>query len=160
VSVLSRQLGDEHAKLMPHVDELRIIADLAPELAPEAVRARVRDEHQFLVRDFLPHMDAEQETLYPVMERVGRSPSLPLSHAHEEIRGLIDALGALGEPEGVEGAGWLLETRRALYQLFAFLKVHLAEEELFAPSLEAELSEREGTELAARLEFGAPPRSD
>ena len=159
MSVLSQQLGDEHAKLMPHVDELRIIADLAPELPAATLRARVRDEHGFLVHDFLPHMDAEQEALYPIMERLARTPGRPLMHAHDEFRGLIDALGALSEPGGVTGAGWLLELRRALYQLFAFLKVHLAEEELFAPALEDQLSDRERTELAARLEFGAPPQS-
>jgi Hemerythrin HHE cation binding domain len=161
MSVLTRQLNDEHAKLMPHVDELRVIADAAPGLGEAALRDRVHVEHQFLVRDFVPHMDAEQETLHPVMARllVGRRPRIRLTHAHDEIRGLIDALGALGEPAGVVGAAWLLETRRALYQLFALLKVHLAEEELFAPILEAELSEAEGLQLAAQLEFGAPPRS-
>ena len=65
----------------------------------------------------------------------------------------------MSEPAGVEGAAWLLETRRALYELFCLLKVHLAEEELFAPILEAELSENERTKLAAELEFGVPPRA-
>ena len=158
MSVLTRQLNDEHAKLMPHVDELRSVADVAPQVPAAELRLRVRDEYQFLVRDFLPHMDAEQEALYPVMDRLGRGQGTPPMHAHDEIRGLVDVLGALSEPGGVEGAGWMLETRRALYQLFAFLKVHLAEEELFAPVLEAQLSEEEEIELAARLEFGAPPR--
>jgi Hemerythrin HHE cation binding domain len=160
MSVLSKQLGDEHAKLMPHVDELRIIADFAPDLPEASLRARVLTEYRFLVRDFVPHMDAEQETLYPAIQQVGSRPGPPLEHAHEQIRGLIDTLGALSEPGGVSGAGWLLETRRALYQLFALLKVHLAEEELLAPILEDQLSEDAGTELAARLEFGAPPRSE
>jgi hypothetical protein len=105
-------------------------------------------------------MDAEQETLHPVMERLlrDRHPRIPLTHTHHEVRGLIDALGALSEPAGVVGEAWLLETRRALYELFALLKIHLAEEELFAPILESELSDAEGLELAAQLEFGVPPR--
>lgn len=161
MSVLTQQLTDEHAKLMPHVDELRAIADDAPELPRASLRDRVRREHQFLVRDFIPHMEAEQETLHPVMERLlrDRTPRIEMTHAHTEIRGLIDSLGALGEPAGVEGAAWVLETRRALYELFALLKVHLAEEELFAPILEEGLSEGERTELAAELEFGVPPRA-
>lgn len=161
MSVLTRQLGDEHAKLMPHVDELRVIADEAPGLPLSALRDRVRREHEFLLRDFVPHMETEQETLHPVMERLlrDRTPRIAMTHAHTEIRGLIDSLGALSEPAGVQGTAWLLETRRALYELFCLLKVHLAEEELFAPILEAELSEDERTELAAELEFGVPPRA-
>jgi hypothetical protein len=156
MSVLSSQLNDEHAKLMPHVDALRELADAGPELPEATLRERVHAEHGFLVRDFLPHMDAEQAALYPMLERLDPAPA-PMAHAHDEIRGLIDALGAVSEPGGVTGAGWLLETRRALYQLFAVLKVHLAEEELFTPAIEAQLDERQTMELAARLEFGAPP---
>ena len=159
MSLLTVQLGEEHAKLMPHVDELRIVADYAPEIPESSLRSRVRREYEFLVQEVLPHMDAEQETLHPVMERLlsDRHPRLPLAHSHAEIRGLVDALGALSEPGGVVGTAWQLETRRALYQLFALLKIHLAEEEMFTPILEAELSEAEDVELAAKLEFGAPP---
>ncbi|MDH4334364.1 MAG: hypothetical protein OEW24_03740 [Chloroflexota bacterium] len=62
-------------------------------------------------------MDTEQATLHPVMERLlrERHPRIPLTDTHNEIRGLIDALGALSEPAGVVGDAWLLETRRALY---------------------------------------------
>lgn len=160
MSVLTQQLNDEHAKLLPRVDELRVIADDAPAMPEQALRDRVDIAHQFLVNDFLPHMDAEQETLHPVMERLlrERHPRIPLGHTHHEIRGLIDVLDALSEPGGVVGTAWLLETRRALYELFALLKIHLAEEELFAPILEAELPESEALELAAQLEFGVPPK--
>ena len=160
MSVLTQQLNDEHAKLLPRIDELRVIADDAPAMPEKALRDRVEITHRFLVSDFIPHMDAEQETLHPVMERLLREhhPRIPLGHTHHEIRGLIDALGALSEPGGVVGAAWLLETRRALYELFALLKIHLAEEEQFAPILEAELRESEALELAAQLEFGVPPK--
>ena len=159
MSLLTEQLNEEHAKLQPHVDELRIVADYAPQIPPSALRSRVRREYEFLLREFIPHMDAEQETLHPVMERLlrDRHPRSPLAHTHQEIRGLIDALGALSEPGGVVGTAWQLETRRALYQLFSLLKIHLAEEELFTPILEGELSEAEDVELAAKLEVGGPP---
>jgi len=160
MSVLTQQLNDEHAKLLPRIDELRVIADDAPAMADEALRERVGLAHEFLVRDFVPHMDAEQATLHPVMERLLREhhPRIPLGATHHEIRGLIDALGALSEPGGVVGAAWLLETRRALYELFALLKIHLAEEELFVPILDSALSDAEELELAAQLEFGVPPK--
>jgi hemerythrin-like domain-containing protein len=156
---LTDQLHEEHDKLMPHIDALRILADDAPRLDPADLRARMLGEHAFLVRDFVPHMDAEQETLYPAMEQVLRASrsNARMSHAHGEIRGLIDAVGALGDAAGASGVAWLLEVRRALYELFALLKVHLAEEELLTPILEGQLTEAEEVELAAHLEFGVPP---
>ena len=128
-------------------------------LSVSAVKAldryeRVRREHEFLVHAFVPHMETEQETLHPVMERLlrERTPRIPMTHAHTEIRGLIDSLGALGEPAGVEGTAWLVETRRALYELFALLKVHLAEEEHYLAVLEGSLSPEERDALAQSLD--------
>ncbi len=157
---LTAQLRKEHAKLMPHVDELRIIADYAPEIPHASLRERLQHEHEFLVREFVPHMDSEQRVLYPIMEPLleRHSEVPPVTHAHEDIQRLIEALGGWSEGPGPEQAArWVLEARRTLYQLYALLKVHLAEEELDAPIVESELSENLVTAVAARLEFGAQP---
>ena len=53
MSLLTVQLGEEHAKLMPHVDELRIVADYAPEIPESSLRSRVRREYEFLVQEVL-----------------------------------------------------------------------------------------------------------
>jgi hypothetical protein len=159
MSQLMEQLRDEHSKLMPHIDALRVIADEAPEAPAESLRARLRVEHAFLVHEFLPHMDAEQETLHEAIEQVLRAtrPRMRMTDAHTETRALIDEIGALGDAAGASGIAWLLEARRALYQLYALLKVHLAEEELFTPILVEQLSEAQELDLAAKLEFGVPP---
>lgn len=155
--LLTAQLRKEHAKLMPHVDELRVIADYAAEVPLASLQERLRREHEFLVGEFVPHMEAEQATLLPVMEEL-----LPdrhsFQHAHGEIRQLIAALEQPRRSAAEPGASeWVLGQRRALYQLYALLKVHLAEEELYTPILERQLTAAQETELAARLEFGAPP---
>ena len=157
---LTGQLRKEHAKLMPHVDELRIIADYAPEIPHGSLRARLFREHEFLVHEFLPHMESEQRVLYPIMEPLlERHSEVPsVTHAHDRIQALIDALGAASEGPGSRAPErWVLEARRTLYELYALLKVHLAEEELNAPIVESELSENLVTAVAARLEFGEPP---
>ncbi len=156
---LTAQLRKEHAKLMPHVEELRVIADHAPEIPCESLRDRVCREHTFFIREFVPHMDIEQQGWFPALELIAaRGDALaPMAHAHEDVRRLIDALGRSCEEPVQSEATWVLDARRTLYQLYALLKVHLAEEELQAPLLERELSPKQATGLAAQLEFGEPP---
>ena len=160
MGLLAAQLRKEHAKLMPHVDELRVIADYAADIPPASLRDRLRREHAFLTGEFVPHMQVEHEALYPAL---GDFPShhdsaSPMSDAHLEIATLIDALGGHTHVSDASLApGWVLDARRTLYQLYALLKIHLAEEEFNAPRLEEQLSGAEQLELAARLEFGTPP---
>lgn len=156
---LTAQLRKEHAKLMPHVDELRVIADYAPEIPPESLHERLCAEHAFLIREFVPHMDIEQAGWFPALELiVARDDALaPMAHAHDDVRRLIAALGASCEQGADLDGSAVLDARRTLYQLYALLKVHLAEEELQAPVLERELSDAQATGLAAQLEFGEPP---
>jgi Hemerythrin HHE cation binding domain len=157
MALLSAQLRKEHAKLMPHVDALLAAADEAATLGPPALQARISAEYAFLIGDFLPHMDSEQESLVPVIERLALGADF-IRDAHQAIRELIEDLGAPDLP-AADGSSaiWTLGRRRVLYQLFALLKTHLAEEEWLIPIVEARLSRAEETELAARLEFGAPP---
>ncbi len=156
---LTAQLRKEHAKLMPHVEELRVIADYAPEIPCESLRERLCREHSFFMREFVPHMEIEQKGWFPAIELLAaRGDALaPMAHAHEDVRRLIDALGQSCQEHAESDARWVLDARRTLYQLYALLKVHLAEEELQAPLLEAELSEKAAVGLAAQLEFGEPP---
>ncbi len=157
---LAAQLRKEHAKLMPHVDELRVIADYAAEIPTGSLKERLQREHQFLVHEFVPHMDSEQRVLYPIMEPLlERHPEVPaVTHAHDDIARLIEALGQAARGPWQQAADrWVLAVRRTLYELYALLKVHLAEEELNAPVVETELSENLVIALAARLEFGAGP---
>jgi hypothetical protein len=157
---LTEQLRKEHAKLMPHVDELRIIADYAPDIGAGALQDRICREHVFFTQEFLPHMEIEQKGWYPALELISTDQLAlsPLEHAHDEVRLLLDALGQSCHETGRElDSAWVLDARRTLYQLYALLKVHLAEEELHAPLLERELSPAQATGLAAQLEFGEPP---
>ena len=144
---LSDRLCAEHTRLMPHVDDLRVIADQAAETPREALQERLRQEHDFLTAELLPHMAAVQETLYPSFERLmqNRHSMTPMSREHDQIRQLLDAIGQLAHSSGTtrvtQGSPWLMDVRRALYRLYALLKVHLAEEEMYTPILEHELTD-------------------
>lgn len=152
---LTDRLCAEHSRLMPHVDDLRVIADEAADSTRDILAGRLRSEHDFLSAELLPHMAAVQEILYPSFERLmqNRHSMTPMSREHDRIRRLLDTLGQLAQasstPRGVSGSPWLLDARRALYQLYALLKVHLAEEEMYTPILEHDLTEEQ---LAALID--------
>ncbi len=152
---LTDWLCAEHSRLMPHVDGLRVIADEAAGMTRDALTDRLRAEHAFLSAELSPHMTAVQEILYPSFERLmqNRHSMTPMTRDHGRIRGLLETLEQLaqasGAPRVLAGSPWLLDVRRALYQLYALLKVHLAEEEMYAPILEHDLAE---TQLAALLD--------
>lgn len=155
---LSDRLCGEHAKLMPHVDDLRVIADQAADTSREALQARLREEHDFLAAELLPHMDAVQATLYPSFERLmqNRHSMTPMSREHAQIRELLQIVGQLASSSGTaritQGSPWVMDVRRALYRLYALLKVHLAEEEMYAPILEHELTETQLSAIAEALD--------
>ena len=154
---LTDRLCAEHSRLMPHVDDLRAIADDAAGTTRDALAERLRAEHAFLTAELLPHMAAEQEILHPSFERLmqNRHSMTPMTRDHDRIRQLLDTMGQLVQPSGtsrVAGSPWLLDVRRALYQLYALLKVHLAEEEMYAPILEHELTEAQLGAIVAALD--------
>jgi hypothetical protein len=77
----------------------------------------------------------------------------PMRREHAEIRDLVGRIkthrhrsddGSLGTGEG-------LELRRAIFRLYALLKVHLAEEELYVSILDHDAEEERGDQLTVAL---------
>ena len=155
---LTDRLCAEHSRLMPHVDDLRVIADEAAGTTRDILMERLRAERVFLAAELLPHMTAVQEILYPSFERLmqNRHSMTPMSREHDRIRRLLETLGQLtqasGVPRVVPGSPWLLDVRTALYQLYALLKVHLAQEEMYAPILEHDLTEAQLAAIIGALD--------
>ena len=146
-------LRAEHAALMPRIEELRMLADTidgksVAELVPGVERAYDLVEHHIT-----PHAMAEERVLYPAVERLMAAPgaTATMTRDHVEISHLLmqlDAIrGALAEG-GQLLAGRRRELRRLLYGLHTVIKLHLAkEEEIYAPLLDANLSEAEARQL-------------
>jgi len=132
----ARRLYAEHCAVRPVVEQVRTVADglttLAADLAPvHALLTRLEAE-------LLPHEDAEEEMLLPIVARAlgGADPTGGLSRTHAEIehqvsrlRRILGGLGDGPEPEDV------VELRRLLYGLYAILRLHNAQEEEGAFSL-------------------------
>jgi hypothetical protein len=91
----------------------------------------------------------------PTLERLldDRRAILPMREEHAEIRRLTGVIGHFVEhPEGHVDRGVVLLMRRCLLRLYAILKSHLAEEELYEPILEDRLTPDEAAELAHALD--------
>ena len=132
-AVLGRRFSGEHRQLRPDLTRIRAAADGLGMLSDAEALAQVRAVHQFLVDELLPHEEAEDAELYPVLARVlgGADPTGPMSRAHVEIAHLVRRLGWLLDDLAPTGPtpDDLAELRRVLYGLDAVLRLHFAQED-------------------------------
>lgn len=155
MSIVTQPLRDEHAELFPHVESMRIAADAIGERPPVEVAAKVAEVVEFLSRQLIPHATAEEEALYPVVDKLlgapGATASMSLDHVEvgrlsgvlKELKTKLDAR-QLTQNE-------VQELRMALYGLYVLVKLHFHKEEVaYLPLLDQKL-----TPEAARAMFEA-----
>jgi hypothetical protein len=110
----------------------------------------------FLTATLIPHVDAAERALYPELERMlqNRHSMAPMKREHVEIRRLAAEFARLaGQIEAARlSIGTRLAIRRVLFQLYALLKIHLAEEEAYLRIVEHGVSEDVAEVLAAGLD--------
>ena len=72
----------------------------------------------------------------------GRHSMAPMRQEHEQLRRLVASMDGYHKlvVQGQLGPAEAIGLRRALFRLYAMLKVHLAEEELYLAVLERNLS--------------------
>jgi iron-sulfur cluster repair protein YtfE (RIC family) len=156
----TQPLRDEHRELLPQVEALRAAADAVGHASLEVVRPGVEAAHEFLRHHLIPHAEAEERALYPVVDRLLGAPgaTATMSRDHVEVGALAGELarlraslaaGPLPDPE-------VRELRRVLYGLYALLKVHFAkEEEVYLPLLDDRLTPAAAAEMFAAMERAA-----
>jgi len=160
MAIPTQPLRDEHQELLPHIHALRTAADGVGEDSAEAVRKNVDDAYEFLAHHLLPHAEAEEAALYPVVARVLGAPeaTATMSRDHVEVGRLIEELGRLRERLGTgeADAATQRELRAVLYGLSALVKVHFAkEEEVYLPILDRSLTETEAQAMFQAMEAAA-----
>jgi heavy metal translocating P-type ATPase len=130
---LSRRFSAEHRLLRPDLDRILAVADALGGPAPAETVPAVVGVQRFLVDDLLPHEQAEERQLYPVLDRVlgGEDPTGTMVRAHAEIAHLVRRLGRLLDelPPAGPDADEITELRRTLYGLHAILTLHFAQED-------------------------------
>jgi hypothetical protein len=130
---LTKRFQVEHLVIRTEIDKIRLAADSVGILDPGAAMAKLRQVHKLLAEEIGPHEEAEEEVLYPALDRVlgGIDPTGPMSRAHAEIAHQIRRLGRLLDDVGPEGPDEedVVELRGLLYGLHAVLRLHTAQED-------------------------------
>ena len=115
------------------MDRVRAVADGLDRLPPPLALTEVAAVHRFLTERLLPHEEAEDALLYPVVAELlgGDDPTAPMSRAHAEIAHLTRLLGGVLADLGPAGpeAEDRTDLRRILYGIHAILRLHFAQEE-------------------------------
>jgi hypothetical protein len=163
MQTLSTVNHEHHERLLAIVNQLNTLADcpnadcLDTGRLSEA-RPAIEAIYHDLTTLLIPHMEAVEAAVYPTLERLlaDRGTTLPMRDEHTEIRRLTAVIGSFAEhPEAHVGRGTVLLMRRVLLRLYAILKAHLAEEDLYVPILEGTLTTMQAAEIAKALDHAA-----
>lgn len=147
---VTEPLRAEHAQLLPRLESLPDAA-LALERGDDEVPAAVDAALAFLRDTLIPHAEAEDAALYPVVERVMSAPgaTATMSRDHLEVVQLTAHLQRLRDLLlGAPDPDQRRELQRVLYGLYAIIRLHFAkEEEVYLPLLDAGLAKAEADEM-------------
>jgi iron-sulfur cluster repair protein YtfE (RIC family) len=160
MATLTQPLKDEHKELLPHIERLQTVADSIGASPIESVRRGIDESYEFLAQHLLPHAQAEEKALYPVVGRLMGAPeaTATMSRDHVEVGRLVEELGSLrshllGKTTSADQEKAL---RRVLYGLYAVVKLHFAkEEEVYLPILDARLTAEEANRMFEAMEMAA-----
>lgn len=147
---------EQHDQLTRHLDGLPAVGDMVGKATLAELKPRIEGVTTFLNELLLPHMAAAEETLYPELERLlqNRHSMTPMRREHQEITRLAAELVRLqGRLSGGSiHTGDAVALRRVIFRLYALLKVHLAEEQLYLGIVEHGVSAESAEKLAAAMQ--------
>ncbi len=153
---LPRVAHEHHERLLHDVDRMPATGDLLMTGDAVEVRRVALETSTFLTGTLIPHVAAAERSLYPELERMlqNRHSMAPMRREHGEVRRLVADFARLTQQLGAGSIalGKRLALRRVLFQLYAILKIHLAEEEAYLRIVDHGVSEDVADLLAAALD--------
>jgi iron-sulfur cluster repair protein YtfE (RIC family) len=157
MATITQPLRDEHSELLPELETLRVAAEAAGTLPPRELSRLVDMAYEFLAYHLIPHAQAEDRALYPVVGRAmgAAEATATMSRDHVEVGRLTEELSSLRSAvaAGQVGEGETRDLRRVLYGLYALVRLHFAkEEEIYLPILDARLSASEAADMFDAME--------
>ena len=153
MTAMMNRVHEEHREMLPHVKAMRTTAELVGHTPHSVVVARCEEALQFVRHHLLPHARAEEQFLYPVLDRLERARlgSALLRWDHEQMEKLSEDLRREWEKlvsnrlmtDDVER-----RVRETLLGLHDLIVGHFTkEDDLVIPLLEANLSQEEADEI-------------
>jgi hemerythrin-like domain-containing protein len=164
---LTKVTHEHHDLMWRYVNQLNELADCLNGDCLDNARLvsqlpQLREVHEGLVHSLIPHMETVEVAVYPTLDRLlaTRGITVPMATEHREIRRLVASLGRrIGADAVLEvDRSSVLALRRIMLRLYALLKTHLSEEELYLPVLEGRLTSVEEAALARALDHLAAER--
>ena len=155
MNTLTQPLRDEHKELIPNIEQILKVADSLPDAPQEQIRDGIQEVYEFLAYHLIPHAQAEEAALYPVVQQVLGSPEAThtMSRDHVEVGRYVEELDELRQDLSSRNTKSL---QRVLYGLYALVKVHFAkEEEVYLPILDERLSPEQARDMFEAMEAAA-----
>jgi hypothetical protein len=155
-STLPRVTHEHHERLMSHVDHLPDTAELLLHAPVDELDPRLAEISELFDGLLIPHLEAAEANLYPELERLmqNRHSMSPMRQEHAAIRRRVEEYATLrtsfeGRRPSVSEA---VAMRRILYRLYALLKIHLVEEEIYIHLIERGVEPDAAEMLAAAMD--------
>jgi hemerythrin-like domain-containing protein len=153
---LPRVAHEHHERLMHDVDRMPETGRLLLTGSDVGVRRVAQQTSAFLADTLIPHVDAAERSLYPELERMlqNRHSMAPMRREHVQLRLLVGDFVRLTKQldAGSIAIGRRLGLRRVLFQLYALLQIHLAEEEAYLRVVDHGVSDDVADLLAVALD--------
>ena len=153
---LPQAAHEHHERILAHVDRMPEMADALLTAHADDAKSEIASLFAFFEGTLLPHIEAAERSVYPELERMfqNRHSMRPMRDEHDEIRRLVGEFGTLSADvrEGRMSLGRSLALRRVMFQLYALLKIHLAEEDAYLRIVERAGGSDSSEAIAAALE--------
>ncbi len=157
MQTVTEPLRDEHRHFSDPLEAIRQAAEGVGDLSLPVLRRQIEDVHAFLVELFMPHARAEEEAVYPLIERIlgGPHATEPMMRDHAEVSRLAGKLLALRERllYSYFGPAQLRSLREVLYDLHGLIQLHLAkEDEFYLTLLDKRITAAEASKMLQEVE--------
>jgi iron-sulfur cluster repair protein YtfE (RIC family) len=157
---ITQPLRDEHKALYPQVEILRLAGDVVNESLTSLAHDKIEQSYNFLTRQLIPHAQAEEKALYPMVEKAMGAPQVTatMSRDHLEVERLTEVLGTLRVHRTQLSITFdqAMTLRRVLYGLYTLVKLHFAkEEEIYLPLLDSKLTAEEAKAMFTAMDDAA-----
>ena len=157
-------VAHEHsAHMLRQIDRMPETGDMVGAASPAELRRRLDETYAFLTEVLIPHIEAAEGTLYPELERMFQNvhSMAPLRREHAEVRRSTAELARIREHLGEQriSVGQSIALRRLVFRLYALLKVHLAEEQVYLDILDRREAPEMADALAAAMAHPGSPQA-